>query len=68
MDHLKHEQKAAFDQFHREIEEPFARSLISEFLNRLPHAEIVVIPHGHHYCFIVQEELVYNKMRGFLLD
>jgi Predicted hydrolases or acyltransferases (alpha/beta hydrolase superfamily) len=62
------EQKAAFDQFYREVEEPFARFLISEFQNRFPHAEIVVIPDGHHYCFIVQEELVYNEMRKFLLD
>jgi non-heme chloroperoxidase len=62
------EQKAAFDQFYREVEEPFGRSLISEFQNRFPHAEIVVIPDGHHYCFIFQEELVYNEMRKFLLD
>lgn len=60
------EQKAAFDQFWREISEPFGMSLISEFQSRFPHAEIVEIPNGHHYCFIAQEELVYNKMRNFL--
>ncbi len=62
------EQKAAFDQFHRAVEEPFSRSLISEFQNRFPHAKIVVIPDGHHYCFIVQEELVHDEMRKFLLE
>ena len=62
------EQKAAFDQFHREVEVPFARSLISEFQTRFPHAKIIEIPNGHHYCFIVQEELVYNELRKFLLD
>lgn len=62
------EQKAAFDQFHRNVEQPFFRSLISEFQNRFPHAKIVVIPDGHHYCFIVQEELVYNETRKFLLE
>ena len=62
------EQKAAFDQFHRDVEEPFFRSLISEFQNRFPHAKIVVIPDGHHYCFIAQEELVYDEMRKFLLE
>jgi pimeloyl-ACP methyl ester carboxylesterase len=62
------EQKAAFNQFHREVEEPFSRSLISEFQNRFPHARIVVIPDGHHYCFIVQEELVHDEMCKFLRE
>jgi pimeloyl-ACP methyl ester carboxylesterase len=62
------EQKAAFDQFNRSVEQPFFRSLISEFQNRFPHAKIVVIPDGHHYCFIAQEELVYTEMRKFLLE
>ena len=61
------EQKAAFDQFHRDVEQPFFRSLIGEFQGRFPHARIIVIPDGHHYCFIAQEELVYNEMRDFLL-
>jgi pimeloyl-ACP methyl ester carboxylesterase len=62
------EQKAAFYEFHRNVEQPFFKSLISEFQNRFPHANIVVIPDGHHYCFIIQEELVYAEMRKFLLE
>jgi len=62
------EQNAAFDQFERDVAKPFFRSLISEFQNRFPHARIVVIPDGHHYCFIAQEELVYGEMRKFLLE
>jgi pimeloyl-ACP methyl ester carboxylesterase len=62
------EQKADFDQFHRNVEQPFFRSLISEFQGRFPHAKIIVIPDGHHYCFIAQEELVYAEMRKFLLE
>jgi pimeloyl-ACP methyl ester carboxylesterase len=62
------EQKAAYYEFHRNVNEPFGRALISEFHSRFPHAKIVVIPEGHHYCFIAQEELVYNEMRKFLLD
>jgi len=62
------EQKAAFDQFHRNVEQPFFRSLISEFQERFPHAKIIVIPDGHHYCFIAQEELVYDEMRKFLIE
>ena len=60
------EQKAAFAQFHENIAQPFFWSLISEFQSRFPHAKIVVIPEGHHYCFIAQEELVYREMRNFL--
>jgi pimeloyl-ACP methyl ester carboxylesterase len=62
------EQKAVFDHFEQEIRIPFSRSLISEFQNRFPHAKTVVIPDGHHYCFMAQEELVYNEMRKFLLE
>jgi hypothetical protein len=61
------EQKAAFDQFNRDVERPFFRSLISEFQGRFPHATVVVIPDGHHYCFMAQEELTYHEMRKFLL-
>jgi pimeloyl-ACP methyl ester carboxylesterase len=61
-------QKVAFDQFERDVAKPFSRSLISEFQNRFPQAKIVVIPDGHHYCFIAQEELVYGEMRKFLLE
>ncbi len=62
------EQEAAFDQFEQNVAKPFFKSLISEFQNRFPHAKVIVIPDGHHYCFIAQEELVYDEMRKFLLD
>jgi pimeloyl-ACP methyl ester carboxylesterase len=62
------EQKALFDQFFLNVRNPFYMSLISEFHNRFPHAKIVVIPDGHHFCFIAQEELVHDEMRKFLLE
>lgn len=62
------EQKAAFDDFFRNIRQPFFKSVISEFQKRFPHAKIVEIPNGHHYCFIAQEDLVYGEMRKFLLE
>ena len=62
------EQKASFEKYYQEVEVPFGKSLISEFQGRFPHAKIVIIPDGHHYCFIAQEELVYNEMRKFLLE
>jgi pimeloyl-ACP methyl ester carboxylesterase len=61
------EQKAAYEQFHREVREPFFKSVVAEFQNRFPHAKIVVIPGGHHYCYIAHEELVYDEMQKFLL-
>lgn len=60
------EQKEKFDDFHRNIRQPFFKSVISEFQSRFPHARIVEIPNGHHYCFIAQEELVYEEMSRFL--
>jgi pimeloyl-ACP methyl ester carboxylesterase len=62
------EQKALFDQFFLNVRNPFYMSLISEFQERVPHGKIVVIPEGHHFCFIAQEELVYHEMRKFLLE
>jgi pimeloyl-ACP methyl ester carboxylesterase len=62
------EQIASYGQYFRNVREPVLRSVISEFQNRFPHAKIVEIPDGHHYCFMVQEELVHDEMRKFLLD
>lgn len=62
------EQIASYGQYFRNVREPVLRSVIAEFQNRFPHAKIVEIPDGHHYCFMVQAELVYNEMRKFLLE
>jgi pimeloyl-ACP methyl ester carboxylesterase len=62
------EQKAAFELFIREVRDPFFNSILVEFQSRFPHAKIVVIPGGHHYCFIAQEQPVYDEMRKFLLE
>ncbi|RPJ25623.1 MAG: alpha/beta hydrolase [Chloroflexi bacterium] len=62
------EQKAAFDQFYRNVRTPYLRSIISEYQNRFPHAKVVELPDGHHYCFIAHEELVYGETRKFLLE
>jgi non-heme chloroperoxidase len=41
---------------------------MGQFRRNVPHAIIVKIPHGHHYCFIKNEELVFDEMRRFLLS
>jgi pimeloyl-ACP methyl ester carboxylesterase len=67
-DYLTDEQKQLSDQFNKDVRLPFRKRLIREFQNRFPHAKIVEIPDGHHYCFIAQEELVYDEMKKFLLE
>ena len=49
-------------------ENPWTRESIEQFRQNVPHARITEIPHGHHYCFIQQEELVYEEMQRFLLE
>lgn len=44
------------------------RKSIELFCKNVPHARIVEIPHGHHYCFIRHEQLVFDEMRKFLLS
>lgn len=60
------EQKAAFDEFFQNVRQPFFKSVIAEFQGRFPHAKIVEIPNGHHYCFIAQADLVFEEMLAFL--
>ena len=49
-------------------ENAWTRECIAGFRQNVPHAKIVEIPQGHHYCFIEQEELVYKEMRKFLVE
>jgi len=46
----------------------WARENIEQFRQNVPHAKIIEIPQGHHYCFIKHDELVYEEMRKFLLE
>jgi pimeloyl-ACP methyl ester carboxylesterase len=46
----------------------FQKESVDRFRRLVPHARIVDIPKGHHYCFIKQEELVFDEMRRFLLE
>ncbi len=49
-------------------ENAWTRESIEQFKHNVPHARVIEIPRGHHYCFIQQEELVYDEMRKFLLE
>jgi pimeloyl-ACP methyl ester carboxylesterase len=54
--------------YFKEVSNPWVRQTIEQFRRAVPHARIVEIPQGHHYCFIYKEELVYTEMRKFLLE
>ncbi len=60
-------QARVLDFFNNDLQ-PVARAGIERFRREVPHARIVVIPHGHHYCFLKHKELVFLEMRRFLLE
>jgi hypothetical protein len=49
-------------------EEAWTRDSIEKFKRNVPQAEIIEISNGHHYCFISDEEFVYEEMSSFLLE
>ncbi len=67
-DWMTEEQKSQIMNYFKTVEDPWTRENIEQFRQNIPHAKIVEIPDGHHYCFIKQEELVYEEMREFLLE
>lgn len=62
---MNEEQQEEVLDFFRTVGEPFQRNYIKQFIQKVPHAKIVEIPNGHHYCFIKQEELVFTKCVSF---
>jgi pimeloyl-ACP methyl ester carboxylesterase len=65
---MNKEQQAQMMEFFDTVQLPWMRHCIEQFRRDVPHAKIVELSHSHTYCFITQEELVYNEMRKFLLD
>jgi pimeloyl-ACP methyl ester carboxylesterase len=61
------EQRKAADDFHRNQYMSFARQVTIRFRKTIPQARVIEIPNSHHYCFISDEDLVYEEMRKFLL-
>lgn len=47
---------------------PWRKKNLRKLQADILHAQIIEIPNGHHYCFMAQEELVYERMRSFLLE
>jgi non-heme chloroperoxidase len=67
-EYMSEEEKALVLDFFKTVRQPYNRQYFEQFQRMLPRAKIVEIPNGHHYCFIKQEELVYEEMRKFLLE
>jgi pimeloyl-ACP methyl ester carboxylesterase len=67
-DYMTEEQKAQITVFFNAVVQPDRKKYIEQFRSKVPHARIVEIPSGHHYCFIKQEEICFDQMRKFLLE
>jgi pimeloyl-ACP methyl ester carboxylesterase len=67
-DWMTKEQKAQLMNHFETTEKSWTRENIEQFRKNVQHAKIIEIPQGHHYCFIKQEELVYEEMRKFLSE
>ena len=66
-DWMTEEQKTALKSHVETRENDWTRESIEQLRQNVPHARIIEIPRGHHYCFIQQEQLIYEEMRKFLL-
>jgi len=67
-DYMTADQKALVIEFFETIRPSLTRACFEQFRREVPHAKIIEIPKGHHYCFIKQEALVFEEMRKFLLS
>ena len=67
-DWMTEEQKTQLMHHFETTETSWTQENIEQFRQNVPHAKIIEIPQGHHYCFIKQDELVYDEMRKFLLE
>jgi non-heme chloroperoxidase len=66
-EYMTEEQKALVIDFFKTVRQPYNKKYIERFRQNTPHAKVIEIPQGHHYCFIKHEELVYEEMRKYLL-
>lgn len=63
---MNEEQKAQVLKFFENENKAWIQENIELFKRNLPQARLLILPEGHHYCFIRREEEVYQAMRGFL--
>jgi pimeloyl-ACP methyl ester carboxylesterase len=67
-DYMTADQKVQVIDFFKTVLQPHQRKYIEQFQRKVLHARVVEIPSGHHYCFIKQEEVVFEEIIKFLHD
>jgi len=67
LDSMTKEQRDSVIEFFDSTRPALQREMIAQFRHNVPHARVVEIPHGHHYCFIKQDGFVFDEMMKFLL-
>jgi len=67
-EYMSADQKAQVLDYFKTVLTPHVQQYIEQFRRAIPNARVIVIPNGHHYCFIKQKEPVFNEMKMFLLD
>jgi len=65
-DYMTEEQQKQVIEFIDVLRPIHQRECIEQFRRNVPHARIVEIPKGHHYCFIKHEDFVFDEMSKFL--
>ncbi len=65
-EYMTETEQAQVVEFFQTVRLSWLRHSMEQFRRNVPHAQIVEIPHGHHYCFISDEELVFYEMSRFL--
>jgi pimeloyl-ACP methyl ester carboxylesterase len=67
-DWMSDEQKSLVRDFFENENKAWIQENIELFKRNLPHSRLLVLPEGHHYCFIRREAEVYQAMKDFLLS
>lgn len=67
-DYMTSEQQAEMIEYFNNVVQPWNLHSLEQFRRDVPHAKIVEIPDGHHYCFIPHADLVFKEMMSFLLE
>jgi non-heme chloroperoxidase len=65
---MTEEQKMQVHEFFETVNDPWQAENIQIFKQNIPHAKVVEIPEGHHYCFLKNPDRVFEEMREFLLN
>ena len=60
-DYMTSEQKVEMIEYFDNVVQPWNYQSIEQFRREAPHAKVVEIPDGHHYCFIQQEDHCFQR-------